>query len=134
MIVADCNLLAYLLIEGEGTRSAEAVFLRDSAWAAPFLWRSEFRNVLTRLIRNRSMRLDDAFGTMAKAEKILGNSSLAVDSLGVLSEAASSGLSAYDAEYVALARRLSIPLVTSDRKVLAAVPTIACAPDAFLSS
>jgi predicted nucleic acid-binding protein len=43
----------------------------------------------------------------------------------VMSLALESGCSAYDCEYVALARLLSVPLVTEDRQLLAAVADIA---------
>lgn len=36
-----------------------------------------------------------------------------------------SGCSAYDCEFVSLARRLHVPLVTNDRQVLKAFPALA---------
>jgi hypothetical protein len=46
--------------------------------------------------------------------------------------AASSKCSAYDCEFVALAQDLSVPLVTSDQKILTAFPETAVSPDDFL--
>jgi len=43
VIVADTNLITYLLLDGEHTEAAERVFALDSHWIAPALWRSEFR-------------------------------------------------------------------------------------------
>ncbi len=46
MIVVDSNVLAYLYLPGEYTAAAEVLLEHDSDWAAPILWRSEFRNIL----------------------------------------------------------------------------------------
>ena len=46
MIVVDTNLLVYLYVRGQRSAQADAVYHRDQEWAAPMLWRSEFRNVL----------------------------------------------------------------------------------------
>ena len=37
MIVADTNLIAYLLINGEHTHLAEKIFQKDADWVAPLL-------------------------------------------------------------------------------------------------
>jgi predicted nucleic acid-binding protein len=52
----------------------------------------------------------------------------------VLDIVASSVLTAYDAEFVALALALSVPLVTADRGVLKAFPECARTMEAFLSA
>jgi len=51
----------------------------------------------------------------------------------VLELAVRSRCTAYDCEFVALAKQLGVPLVTSDRQVLAAFPETAVSPDAFAS-
>ena len=71
MIVVDTNLIAYLLINGERTQRAEAVKQRDSEWAAPLLWRSEFRNLLSLYVRQEIFGLDHAINLLKNAEEIM---------------------------------------------------------------
>ena len=71
MIVVDTNLLVYLYVQGQRTAEAEAVLLRDPVWAAPVLWRSEFRNVLAGLVRRRALGLEDAARIVSEAERAM---------------------------------------------------------------
>jgi predicted nucleic acid-binding protein len=38
--VVDTNILAYFFLRSEFTSAAEALYARDSEWAAPVPWRS----------------------------------------------------------------------------------------------
>jgi hypothetical protein len=51
MIVVDTNVISYLLLPGALTPLAQAA-ARQAPWSAPFLWRSEFRNVLAVYVRD----------------------------------------------------------------------------------
>ncbi|HEX6039018.1 type II toxin-antitoxin system VapC family toxin [Longimicrobium sp.] len=133
MIVSDTNLIAYLLISGSATATAEAVLAKDPAWAAPAFWRSEMRNVLAGYLRKSLMTLPDALGIMADAESILAGNEHHVDSAPVLAMAYSSGCTAYDCEFVYLAQLLGIPLVTADKKVLREFPQTAISPEDFVT-
>ena len=134
MIVADSNLLVYLLLPGEHTDIAEAVLSRDSEWAAPPLWRSEFRNVLALYLRRGLLSLDTALDSFAEAERVLQNREYAPDTSAVMRLVAGSDCSAYDCEFVAVARDLSVPLVTSDGKLLREFATTAVSPQSFVQS
>jgi predicted nucleic acid-binding protein len=131
MIVADTNLLIYLYVQGQRTEESEAVLQRDALWAVPLLWRSEFRNSLIGLVRAHALQLDDALAMIDEAERWLTGREYSVLSRQVLTLASRSGCSAYDCEFVALAQDLEIPLVTTDRQILKAFPTIAVSPSAF---
>lgn len=132
MIVVDTNQIAYLLIGGERTELARQVLLRDPEWVAPLLWRSEFRSILAGYLRRNELPLPDALKLQAKAEQLLAGREHLVRSDRVLRLAASSGCSAYDSEFVAVARQLRVPLVTWDKEVLAAFPTVAMTPKGYL--
>jgi len=131
MIVADTNLLIYLYVQGQRTDESEVVLRRDALWAVPLLWRSEFRNSLIGLVRAHALQLDDALAMIDEAERWLTGREYSVLSRQVLTLASRSGCSAYDCEFVALAQDLEVPLVTTDRQVLKAFPTIAVSPSAF---
>jgi predicted nucleic acid-binding protein len=131
MIVVDTNLVAYLLLGGEKTQAARLAFRKDPMWAAPILWRSEFRNVLAAYLRRGRLTLKDALEVMQEAEALFLGAEYSVESAQVLKLVSESGCSAYDCEFVALAEQLSVPLLTSDAEILRQFPQTAISLEAF---
>jgi predicted nucleic acid-binding protein len=127
MIVVDSNVLAYLYLPGEHTAAAEALLQRDPDWAAPLLWRSEFRNILAGYVRRGSLSFAQALAIQSEAEQLLAGAEYEVDSLSVLELARDSDCSAYDCEFAALAIKLGTRLATMDAKLLRAFPKLAVA-------
>lgn len=125
MIVVDTNVVAYLYLESEFTARAEAQLKIDPDWAAPVLWRSEFRNILAGAIRRKRLSFDEARRVMAEAESLLAGGEHEVDSHQVLELVRDSDCSAYDCEFTALAAQLHVKLVTMDVKLLKAFPKLA---------
>jgi predicted nucleic acid-binding protein len=125
VIVVDTNVVAYLLFPGTHTDAARATLTRDPVWAAPPLWRGEFRNVLALYLRERLVSLARALDIQELAESLLAGREYAVDSRDVLNHAHDSRRSAYDCEFVAVAAALGVPLVTSDRQLVSSFPRIA---------
>lgn len=127
MIVVDTNVMVFLLAGvGPGER-AQKLLAEDPEWSAPSLLRSELRNVVLGLVRRGRMELADALGICQDAEVILGDRVPSLPDGPVLSTAAEAGLTAYDAEFVALARALGVPLVTADTAILNGAPDVALA-------
>lgn len=122
MIVVDSNVVAYLYLPGEYTARAEALYRRDAEWAAPALWRSEFRDILAGYLRRKLLTFEQACSIQLEAEAMLAGAEFDVDSLTVLELARDSDCSAYDCEFVALAMKLETRLATMDRKLLRAFP------------
>lgn len=122
MIVVDTNILAYYSLPGPRTREVDVLLRRRPRWAAPLLWRSEFRNVLAGEIRRKGMSVADAMRAMDRASKSLLGGEHAVDDEAVLDLLAQSQCSAYDCEFVALADALETVLVTEDKGLLKAFP------------
>jgi len=133
VIVADVNLIANLLLGGPQQELAQRVLERDSVWAVPLLWRSEFRNVLGAYMRQRALSVGDAWRAHGLADQLLAGQEFVVPGDRVLHLVASSTCSAYDCEYVALAEELDIPLVTADRQLLRAFGPRAVSPEDFVA-
>ena len=122
MIVVDKNVQAYLLLPYEHSPQADTLFKRDSKWMASIVWRSEFQNLLAGCLRRKALTLDEVLKVQAKVEAILAGNEYHVDSRRVLELVRDSDCSAYDCEFVALAARLGVRVVTMDRKMLKAFP------------
>jgi predicted nucleic acid-binding protein len=125
LIVVDTNVLAYLLLRGPRTEQAEVLRRHHRQWAAPLLWRSEFRNVLTGYLRRDLLPFAKAVALMQEAEAILSAHRDKVSTEHVLQLVSSSQCNAYDCEFVAVAQHLGVPLITEDRAILTAFPDLA---------
>ena len=125
MIVVDSNVVAYLYLPGDHTERAEAFLEHDADWAAPLLWRSEFRNILVGYMRLKTLTYEAARDLQLEAESLLAGAEHEVDSRQVLELVRDTDCSAYDCEFVALAMTLGVKLVTMDTKLLKAFPKYA---------
>jgi predicted nucleic acid-binding protein len=113
--VVDASALAALLF-GEPEAEAVAEQLGDARLVAPALLDFELANVcLIKARRHPEQRpvLTAAFQLRGR----LAVNAVAVDHDGALELAAATGLTAYDASYLWLARRLGAELVTLDKQL-----------------
>jgi predicted nucleic acid-binding protein len=134
VIVADTNVIAYLALPSRYTAMAEQALLADPDWIAPTLWRSELGNVLTLYLRKGLISFEDALRIQEQAEASLQDREYVVASLDVLILVHQSPCSAYDCEFVALARSFGVKLLTTDRKLLDAFPDTAVALADFVGA
>ena len=134
MIVVDTNVIHYCWVRGQNTELAQAVRRRDPDWHAPFLWRSELRNILTAYLRRGLLSRPQIDSILRATDHALAGNSHFVSDSSVLDVVEACTLTAYDAEFVSLAKTLSVPLVTADKAVLKAFPEIALTMDAFLAA
>ncbi len=125
MIVVDTNILVYLYTGDERSPAADRLLEHDPEWVAPVLWRSEFRNALSGILRSGRLTMQEILALQAEAEDFMADGEYQVDSNRVLSLAGRSGCSAYDCEFVSLAEELGTHLVTADQRVLKAFPEVA---------
>ena len=134
MIVVDTNIIAYLRIPGDFTPVVEAILEKDPYWIAPKLWRSEFRNVLTRQVLVKKLSLKTAIQIYKKTEDFFKDKDYEVQGESVLRYSVESGCSSYDCEFIALSQEKKASFVTLDKKILKTFPQIAISPEEFLRS
>jgi predicted nucleic acid-binding protein len=131
MIVADTNLIVYLFVTGDQTSLAQKVLHKDPQWIVPPLWQSEFRNVLAAYIR-RGMTLSQVGRIMDNALETLESRQIIPSNEKVFDLIKESNCTAYDCEFVALARQLSVLLVTADKQLLEQFPDCAISLEEFV--
>jgi predicted nucleic acid-binding protein len=136
MIVVDVNVVAYFFIEGEKTASAQALYRCDPDWILPPLWRHEFLNVLATYARAGGASTEAVQALYQQSIDILANSEREVDMADALALATrlspAPTVSAYDAQYVSLARELGVACVSEDQRLQRAFPGLVCSMQRFM--
>ena len=133
MIVVDTNIIGYLYLSSDRSDQAEKALLIDAEWVAPIVWRGEFRNVLTLYIRKNILMLEDAVRIMDEATLLMQGGEYEAVSWQVLQLVGESTCSAYDCEFVALARDLNVRLLTVDKQIVKQFPNEAISLDEYVS-
>ncbi len=131
MIVVDVNIVAYFLIEGEKTSSARELLRREPEWCLPVLWRHEYLNVLATFARNGGATTAEVLSLWRRGVEWLVPLEQGVDMESALVLAAGNRISAYDAQYIALARQLRTVCVTEDQRLLKTFPSLTRTMKAF---
>ena len=125
MIVVDTNVMTHLLMGGERGTDAALLFEQDPEWAAPVILTSELRNVLLGFVRQGVLSPEQSKAMSDDAAAILGNRVATVSGDQVFDVALECVLTAYDAEFVVLARTLGVRLVTLDGAILRGAADVA---------
>ena len=94
---------------------------------------SELHNVLLGYVRRGAITPDQAKAMSADAAAVLGDRIVSMEGPQVLDVALECGLTAYDAEFVALARTLGVPLATLDNAVLRSATDVAVSLQTLVS-
>lgn len=133
MIVADTNLVVYLLVSGPLTPLALRVRAKEKIWVVPSLMSHELLNVLAQHVSQGNIERDEAARAWKRAISMVEVSLSRPDPIAILNMAEQSKCSTYDLEYVWLARELDLMLVTADAEILTAYPEIAISMESFAS-
>jgi len=124
MQVIDTNIVAYLLLQGDRTGAARALFAHDPDWHSDSFMLVEFCNVLATTVRARSLAAARAREALSKAEQILEPGLHSAAHGASLAIAEELGISVYDARFLVVAQTLGARLVTEDAKLRRAAPAL----------
>lgn len=122
MIVVDTNVIAHLLMPGKCNEDAKKLLLLDPDWVTVPLWRSEMRNVLFKYFKHNLISIERMKEIMSYAEELFCDSEIPVTSEEVIEFADFGKISAYDAEFVALAKKTKSLLITTDKQLIGSFP------------
>lgn len=122
MIVVDVNVVVYLLTVGPRRSEAVRLWKADPDWRVPPLWRHECLNVLATLTRRDFLDEANAVVLWERALALFAAREVGPDMVRALRLAVSLGISAYDAQYAALAEALESMLVTEDKRLRSVLP------------
>jgi len=131
VIVVDTNVVAYALIEGTHTELARKVREIDPEWRLPELWQHEYLNILATYAKQGGVPVRTAQRLWREGVRLLASATRPADMVLSLELAVERGVSAYDAQFIALAISLGVPCVTEDRRLLRAFPAVAVSMSAF---
>lgn len=134
MIAVDANVVLPLLREDALTGASRDVRAVAPDWVVPSLLKIELANALLKDVKAGFLTIDRAVQATGTADDLIAKARVMDPPLAdVLASAHRSGLTAYDATYVVLARSLGVPLITEDKQILRACPDVARSMRQFLS-
>lgn len=115
MIVVDANILVYRIVDGEMTAMSIRLQEKDPDWRTSPLWEYEFGNALTLMILQKHLTPKLAVQLFQTAKGVFIPTEMQADSDLALQLAAEKRITFYDAQYLALAQMLDVPLITEDK-------------------
>ncbi len=118
MIVVDTNIIVALELSIDISENVHHLVERDSDWRIPGLWRHEFSNVLRKMYKLGEIGHAEALDVLGSALERYAPAETDMSDISALTLAMESGLTAYDAYYLALARQLGVVLVTEDAELI----------------
>jgi len=133
MIVVDTSVVAFLFIEGEESGVVRKLYQMDSEWVTPPILNHEMLTILAAV----GSADEDAVAVEAiwrEVRALFGGRQQVPDPVRSLRMAVELGVSGYDAQYLALAAQLHLPLVSCERRLLEALPGKVVSPEEYLAS
>ncbi|KAB2639892.1 MAG: type II toxin-antitoxin system VapC family toxin [Verrucomicrobia bacterium] len=123
MIVVDSSVISFLFLEGELTESVKELHRIDSEWITPPILNHEMLNILA-VVGTADQAVAPMEEIWRDLRALLGSRQQVPDPLRSLHLAIELKISGYEAQYVALAQQLNMPLVTEEQRLLEQLPAL----------
>lgn len=134
MIVLDASVLVPLIVPQSNSNSAHAIWSRGTNRAVPVLWRFEVAHAVGRAVRSAIIDYAQAADSIRVLEAALAPVEKLVPTDEILEVVFRTGLSAYDASYVALAQKLGCQVLTWDEGIIQKAPGVAMRVEDWLAA
>ena len=132
MIVVDSNVLAARNLTGAQTALAERVELKDPLWIMPPLWRYEFQNILAKGAWAKQLTPEGVIHVWRQVAARMEVNEHEPSPEAVLDLSGRYRISAYDANFIALAMEMDVLCVTEDAELQKKFPVVAVSMVSFL--
>lgn len=132
MIVVDSNVLSARVLTGPLTDLAERVERQDPVWIAPPLWRYELQSILAKTLWAGYITPQNAGAAWRQVADQMRDNEFDPPADMVLDLSVRHRISAYDANFIALALQMNTPCITEDRELHKKFPGVAVGMAAFL--
>jgi predicted nucleic acid-binding protein len=132
MIVVDASVVAFLFIDGEESGTIRKLYQWDPEWVTPPILNHEMLTILA-AVGSAEGDSSAVEGIWREVRGVLGSRQQIPDPVRSLRLAVELGLSGYDAQYLALAAQLHLPLVSCERRLLEALPGRVVSPERYLA-
>lgn len=132
MVVVDTNVVVHLILQGEATPAARALFAADADWRSDTFLLIEYTNVLATTIRAGRISVASAGQALTHARRVMEPGLQFAPHELVLSLATKHRISACDARFLAVADTLGARLTTEDVKLRRAAPRLTQSLDGAL--
>ena len=133
MIVVDSNVLAARVMLAQTSNLARRVEELDPVWIVPPLWRYEFQNVLAKTISARLTTPEAAMGIWRQIVSKMADNEHEPAAERVLDLCMRYRITAYDANFIALAMEMGVFCVTQDGELQEKFPRLAVSMESFVN-
>jgi predicted nucleic acid-binding protein len=133
VIVADASVVTFLFLEGELSGIVRELYTTDPEWVTPPILNHEMLNILA-AVGSAEGNVQGMEELWREARGVLGSRQQIPDPQRSLRLAIELGISGYQAQYLALADQLKLPLLTTDALLLDLLPKKTCRPEVYLEA